>query len=223
MNHSDIQRKLHEGQMKLPDLQGHLKTMKINYADTPVKPISNYEISEEENLFSKTWKHIKQLKHIKRLNGIPIIQQYTVESHCHRTGILFEYFALKENIRISPDELHWVNLHDLLESVTGDILYPAKNYDGYTEHLCKELELSLTTKEEGYHYLRWYVDYIAEQRFDKAKWNLFKAIDLLELMLFCVEEMELGSRVPTIIQIRNNCYDILKRSEFKSVQEWILK
>lgn len=203
-----------------PNLQGHLMTMKMKRSE-----ISNYgnAVVIDDDTFPKIWKHIKQLKHVTRLNGIPTIQKYTVTEHCYYTGILFDYFALKEKIEITPDDLNWVFVHDLIESVTGDILYPAKNYSENTKSLWTSLEVHLTEKNGAYDYLNWYTDLQASYRMTRDKWNLFKAMDLLELDLFCIEEIELGNKGVMILRIERNCFEILTDCPFKSVKKWMLE
>ncbi len=210
----------------IPDRQGYLKTIKakhrINYADTPVKPITNYEKSvNPEQSFVSTWKHLRQLKYVKRLSGIPTIKECTVAEHCYYTGILFEHFAKEENLIITAEEIRWVYVHDLFESVTGDVLYPVKHYSFYTEKCWDDIEKALTEDKELYNYLRWYLDSEAEQRFSEINWSLFKAVDLLELLTFCQEEIALGNHNIVLQTVVHTCIDILNGSNFKSIRSWM--
>ena len=209
MNHFELQRRLREGKSGsgIPDRQGHLRTMKISN----VKPSIDKDQAQ--------WKALRKLRDCERLSGVRKIQQYTTAEHCYYTGLLFEQVAWIENISISVEEMQWVFRHDVLETVTGDVLYPAKNYNDTTVNLWKRIETELLSGD--YSYLSEYSDSYAEMWFGRDAWDLFKACDLLELYLFCMDEIEIGSNEETIIRIIKNCETILHDCKFESVKKWI--
>ena len=197
------------------NLQGHLRSMKMS-------GISNYDQNANKG-FERFWKHYRQLKHMQRLSGIPKIQSYSVMEHCYRTAILFEHFMEMEEIARNADNSHWVLSHDLLESVTGDLLYPAKNYNETTKLHWTIIETQLTSKLEEFDYLYRYTDKNARIGFSEKEWTIFKACDLLELIEFCQEETELGNKSRMITKIRAQCVDIVYDFGIKSIIAWLEK
>lgn len=190
--------------------QEYLITMKNNHR------VSNESVSDK-NRGSLVWEHIRRLKDCERLNGVPKIKRYSTAEHCFYTGIIFERLATMENISVSRDEIQWVYRHDLLETVTGDVLYPAKNYNDTTKKYMEYLEIELVKGE--YRYIEQYSDSYAKKWFGGEAWVLFEAADLLELFYFCREEIDLGNTNSIINNIYQNCIAILRDSIFESVRE----
>jgi len=161
------------------------------------------------------FKHLRSLKHGYRLSNKPLIQSYTVAEHCYYTGLLFKWLSCKENVIITEEELLWVFQHDILESVTGDLLLPAKSFNSKTKSYWESIEKELTN--ETYIYLSYYSDKTGKQIFTPRAWELFKAVDLLELWLFCKEEQMLGNKHRVIRVIIQNCKNIIFPFEFHSI------
>ena len=189
-----------------PELQEYLKEIKGSK-------------EEEEDSFKVEWEHLRRLKDGQRLNFTPTIQPYCVATHCYYVGLLFVHFAREEDIVVLPEETVWVFKHDLLETVTGDVLYPAKNFNPVVKDYWDRIEKELV--EDKYHYLKWFTDNQARFRTTKEVWNLFKAVDLLELYEFCKEEIKLGNNSSIIHNIINLCHTTIFNFGFESIRKWI--
>ena len=195
--------------------QEYLKDLKRNH----LVHVTNYEHNDDDKN-RQIWNHLRQLKNVQRLSGIKLIQSYTVADHCYYTGILFEQFIKDESIEVGRPQIAWVYRHDILESITGDLLYPAKNYNVHTSKLWEEIELELTNDLE-YNHLRIYTDYKAKENFSSEAWELFKIVDWLELYLFCMEETRLGNHQAIIQKIIHNSANTLTSCKFKSIGKWM--
>jgi len=183
----------------------HLKTIKAKHRIHKKIPsaYSNLKLNRAE----LTFKHLRNLKRANRLSASPLIQTYSVAEHCYYTGLLFLLVADKEVISVTPNETLWVFQHDVLESVTGDLLLPVKTYSPITRKCWKEIEHELIKGD--YSYLSHLTDNEGRQFFTPDAWELFKIVDLLELWLFCKEEIMLGNGYKVIKTIIKNCEDLI--------------
>jgi len=198
--------------MKLSKDQEYLATIKRNH-----KVVSHLECDKRHNRIDKIWGHLKALKNIRRLSGITLIQPYTVAIHCYYTGLLFEEIADYEKIRINKSEIDFVYRHDVLESVTGDLLLPVKTHSDSVNKKWNEIERELM--ESKYPYLQFYTDSNAKAYFNPVSWSLFKACDLFELLLFVKEEIQLGNNNEGILAVNFNCCNILSKCEINYITE----
>ncbi len=198
--------------MKLSKDQSYLATIKRNHRIS-----TNVERQKGDDKIDEKWRHLKALKHIRRLSGIPLLQPYNVAIHCYYTGLLFEEVAEHEDIRISLIEVDFVYRHDILESITGDVLLPVKMHSETTGRKWKEIEQELVSSK--YDYLTWYTDENAKIYFNPLTWSLFKACDLYELYLFCLEEVRLGNNSDGINLVIENCIKLLPEFKINYITE----
>lgn len=171
----------------------------------------------------ETLKMIRALKNVNRLSGLKLIQKYSVAEHCYYTGILFEYFADKENIHIPRGLLDFVYRHDMLESLTGDLLRPVKNISETSELAWKSIEYDVA---EFFNIKKYTDSWINNDLhiFEKELVQLFKACDVLELFWFIKEEKDMGNNSKEINIVWNNCLDYLldvNKTPFKSIKQFI--
>ena len=204
--------------MKHSKDQEYLATIKRNH-----KVVSHFEningvgTNYYKTRIDKMLQHLKSLRYIRRLSGIPLIQNYNVAIHCYYTGILFEAIADYEKISINKSEIDFVYRHDIVESITGDVLLPVKLHSKNTGKKWKEIEIELI--ENKYPYLEFYVDANAQKYFNPISWNLFKACDLFELYLFCLEEIKLGNKHDGILSVHTNCINLLRTFKINYITE----
>lgn len=188
--------------MKHSNQLDYLATIKRNH-----RIHTNIDKVEGEPFVETMYRHYKAMRHIHRLAGTFTIRPYTVALHCYMTGLLFEDIARMEGITITPYETKIVYRHDLFETVTGDMLLPVKIHSESVRNHWEAIETTLI--EEKFNYLRPYNDADMERQFSPAAWNLFKAVDLFELYLFCWEETELGNMSEAIWNVIYNCQRLL--------------
>lgn len=188
--------------------------------------ISNFsaKVTAETTISDRLNIHRRKMDHVHRLSGFKLFQEYSLTHHCFHTGLLFMEIALKENIPLLPDYIDFVFKHDILETVTGDMLYPAKNYNQHTKTAMIVMEGELTRQGEEFEYLKMYTDDYAEAHMHPRIVTLFKACDLLELWEFCNSEVNLGNM--SVMPIVANCQELLEHCGIKTIEdrvtaEWI--
>lgn len=163
------------------------------------------------------WKYLRALKNARRLNGVPLVQVYSTAEHSYYVAILFDAMAKAHGITYTVNEMRFVLQHDVLEAVTGDVLLPVKIHSEETKKLWERIEELLT--REAHPSLKDITDEAAETFFDPIVWKLFKACDLLELFLFCREEIEMGNTNDQVMAVFRNCANLLPEFGFEKITE----
>jgi 5'-deoxynucleotidase YfbR-like HD superfamily hydrolase len=137
---------------------------------------------------------IYRLRDIVRFSGLPLIRQNTLVEHCYNTGNLFVEMAKAEGLAVTQEEIMFVFRHDLLETVTGDILRPTKKLTKSIEFNweCIENEIVHTNK---YSWLSAYTDFWARNHMSKKAHELFLACDLLDICYTLKNELLKGNVV----------------------------
>lgn len=142
----------------------------------------------------------RRMRHVQRLAGTIILKTYSLAEHCYYTGLLYMLIAKEDNVDIKITDIDKVFHHDILEVETGDLLYPAK-------HATKSCESWWDNIENTIINLR--VPFLARYMDDQG-WSsetalrLFKACDMLELYLFCLDEHRIGNSDPTLLRVIEN-------------------
>ena len=192
----------------------YLATIKKNH-----KIIVQFDKQKDDKEIDTMWRHYNSLRYMNRLAGFPLLHPYTVAIHCYYTGILFEEIAFHENIAITKRELYFVFRHDLLETITGDVLLPVKIHSKSVKEKWESIEKEMV--QSKYTYLRSFNNGDMERIFSPEAWNLFKACDLFELYLFCQEETELGNMTKGIWTVLKNCQNLLPEFNIRFINERI--
>lgn len=169
-------------------------------------------------------KNVRKMDNVQRLSGFKLLQDYSLTKHCYHVGALFMRFAIKYAIPFTMMDLDFVLKHDILETVTGDLLYTAKNYNSKTAEKWEEIEKELTDEWSEYHYLYMYTDNYAEKHMNREAFKLFKDCDLFELYEFCWTEVDLGNK--SVMPVIKNCQSILQHSSIPAIcnkveDQWI--
>ncbi len=175
--------------------QEHLETMKSKSIKGEFKLLDNsYHLQ----------KWLRKIKTIRRMGPVHIIKEYKLSVHCYYTGMLFQDVAKLNKISITSKEIYWVFRHDLLEVLTGDLLYPAKHTNDITSDAWSLIEETIV---KDYPEFAAFTDTHAKNEIfhTEQSYTLFKACDLFELWLFCREEMKLGNKDEQVLEIVYNC------------------
>jgi len=162
-----------------------------------------------EGVPKKVFRALRKLKNVNRLSGFSLIQKYSDAEHCYYVGVLYKLIS---NLLVDEDLLEncdfeaefFAFTHDILESVTGDLLRPVKNFNEEVHKLWALIEDQLMYSEE-YSFLGWYKEGTRKLETSEKHWKLFMICDVLELLIFCNEEQLLGNITPDISTVISNC------------------
>lgn len=146
------------------------------------------------------------LKNVERLATSYKIQSYNVLEHSYMVAVLFRYFASRDNVSYDINVLDAVLHHDILESVTGDLIYTVKNMTDDTKGLWEAIEDEVVSK---HFQLERYTDSKLREVMDERQYQLFKACDLLDLWIFLKNEIALGNKTKKILEYHSRCYMLL--------------
>jgi 5'-deoxynucleotidase YfbR-like HD superfamily hydrolase len=127
---------------------------------------------------------------------------------------LFKVFCEREGIHYNLEVLDLVANHDILETVTGDILYPVKNINDETRRAVEVLEEAAVRLPQNKH-LRNYTDEKIKKALNKDQHDMFKACDTLCLWIFCVKEYQMTGQ-SSIQEVINTCSKLLS-NKFASI------
>lgn len=160
---------------------------------------------------------------IPRLTGIYTHKSYDLMQHQFVVCNLFMYFAEKENINYTLNELKLVLNHDLVETATRcDLPYTIKNLNKVTKRAWEVIEEEVVNVSPE---LKPYSDKAIKEGLNEKQFALFKVCDYLDLIIFIKQEMSLGNNTKRIIEVHNNCLklipDICKRHKFDNILKFM--
>lgn len=184
----------------------------------------------------------RRLSYIERCSNTLHIQEYNVAEHSYYTALFAMVFADIENFLIMKDlaqelvdnpKIHddktegelrerlydtsevikRALIHDLEETLTGDILYPLKNENPklkpHLDHVintCVEdslfVELPAGVK-------KYYVNLWKASKDETKEGKLVAAMDKFEILLFAISELEIGNN--SFKEMYRTAKDILKK------------
>lgn len=160
----------------------------------------------------------RALLNVQRMAGKPKLRSYNLVEHSFFVTSMFIELCRREDIEVHMEDVKKVMNHDLVETLTGDLLYPAKNLNEETSKAWEYIEDSIV--KENPEFIP-YTDKKIRKGFSEKKWMLFKAADLLDLWIFCKEEQVLGNNAKEIQEIINNCERYLYNMNIDSVNDFI--
>lgn len=158
---------------------------------------------------------VQRLTYIDRCSNIPHIKEYSVAQHSFFIAFYAMLFADLENQRgedyDTSEVIKRAILHDLEESITGDILFPLHNKHPKFKKKLDEIRKDSVNQElfmELPKKLRKYYIGLWEHAKDETKeGRLVACMDKFEILLFAVYEIELGNK--KFKEIYNNAKNII--------------
>lgn len=165
-----------------------------------------------------TFTVLRRMRDVHRLSGFHYSRPYSDAEHCYYTGLLFIEMARAHGVHPSIDQVFWVFCHDAMETITGDLLYPAKNTNSETKKAWETIEREVSKKNKWANAFR---DAKGMEILGTVQWNLFKACDSLELWMFCVEEEQYGIILKNSdgSTVRETMYAVLRDCGFEHIEE----
>jgi 5'-deoxynucleotidase YfbR-like HD superfamily hydrolase len=163
-------------------------------------------------------KHYQRMRNIDRLSGTLKNRQYDLMQHSYMVAILFMRFSKLEGIPIDMVVLDCVLHHDILEVITGDLIWPVKNFSAKTKASWELIEEEIVNSNPEF---KKYSDVEMENTMTKIQYTLFKACDVLDLYIFCMEEQTMGNHSKEVIEVIYNCRVMLD-GKFSTIDNYIL-
>lgn len=162
----------------------------------------------------------RKLANIERLAGTMKHRSYNLAEHSFYVMQLFSMIAEAEMIPYDKRDLILASRHDLLESITGDLLYPVKNLNGVTKESWEIIESEVIKK---YPILEPYSDYNLKNGFSNDELHkVMKSADVLDLWLFCKEEKAMGNVSKNLLRVTGICENMLiNEYYYQSVEKFM--
>lgn len=162
----------------------------------------------------------RKMANIQRLSGTFKHRSYNLLEHSFMVQAYFKYFAKQEQIDYNLAVLDLVANHDILETETGDLIQPVKALSEETANCWNGIEECVA---EAFPHLKVYSDANLHKGMNRQQFRLFKEVDLLDLYVFCLEELRIGNQTDAICKIIHHCDERFTREDypFLSIQEYI--
>lgn len=170
------------------------------------------------------------LRSIDRCSNTTHLMPYSVAQHSFYVALYGMVFAHLENHRLYPDGpvydlelvLQKALIHDLEETITGDILYPLHTeYPEFKEKLDFIRKKSVNDevfRELPYEIKKLFVKLWNTSKDSSMEGKLVACMDKFEILIFAISEMNLGNSHFSIIY--HNALDIIL-SDFKEIKSVI--
>jgi 5'-deoxynucleotidase YfbR-like HD superfamily hydrolase len=162
----------------------------------------------------------RRMLNMQRLAGSPKLRSYNLAEHSYFVTALFIEFAKREGLSLSVESIEAVLNHDVVETITADLPYMAKNHSSATKEAWAAIEDELV----GYHSnLSRFTDEGLKETLPVTEYQLFKMVDILELWIFCKEEVALGNVSEAIFKVLRKCEEIIYGSNprFPSIEDFV--
>ena len=147
---------------------------------------------------------------IQRCGLATKIQDYDLTQHSY--GVLSICCDLVRLLGLEPlsqTEVEIILRHDLAETFTGDLPWVVKNMSAEVEERWAFIEETvLQEKSKECPELEKYSDKSIEKTLSPEKRKIFKIADMLDLLLYCCKEEQLGNTTPEMQLIFKNAFTI---------------
>lgn len=161
---------------------------------------------------AKTIEKERKMLTFQRLAGTRKIRSYNLAEHSYFVSLMFQDIADWLGIGYSVDTLRVVMRHDFMEVFTTDLPYQVKNQNAITKRAWAEIESEAYCKASNKGIRNVFSDKDIEDILTPEQHLLLKWCDLLELMIFCREEGEMGNLGKDISSVLDNCRKIVDTS-----------
>jgi len=152
-------------------------------------------------------RYVRKLKNVHRCAGTRLMRPYTLDSHGAQVAELFYLAAIEEGIPLTARMMYMAMNHDLMETMTGDLLYPVKNASPESAEAWNVVEREVAR----IYGLEAFTDDKLEKALGPEAYDLFKACDMLELYFTVREEIASGNTNEGIQEIEQNAVDALMK------------
>lgn len=141
---------------------------------------------------------------VRRLHTVPLTQHYDVAQHSYNMAVM----AMAICPAPSQELIEACLFHDVHERWTGDAPAPVKWAEVNLANAMRAVEVRIN------HELN------IEPNLTDSEQRWLKGLDLLELFLFCQDELRVGNT--NVREVANTCHDILFREDTpEQIQAWL--
>ena len=168
------------------------------------------------------FRRVRALSYIERCSNTPHIRSYSVAEHSYYITLYSMIFADMENLRIDKrgggdfydvsSVMRKALLHDLEESVVGDILYPVHAGDPIFKKALDEVRTGCVEaqlfKELPDSLRNYYVRLWKTAKNDSLEGKLVACMDKFEILVFAMQEIRMGNR--DFWQLYENALEIIR-------------
>ncbi len=156
-------------------------------------------------------KKIRVLNCVKRCSLFPLIRPTSVAEHSYHVAMLCNiiYHEMEDSLDYTK-LMHMALCHDIEECITSDIPYFVNKHvkDGLKDFLVKSMD-----SDDPVHSLKDAPDWlksciIAVPDEASMEHKVMKMCDLVELAMYCVEEVTMGNK--SVLPMLNNCIRIVE-------------
>ena len=175
----------------------------------------------DEVKFDRQIHYYRKMLNVQRLTGTPKLRSYNLAEHSFFVALLFQEFAKIENIDYDVNVLNAVLKHDFLEVLTADLPYHVKNLSEETKEAWDVIENAVVEARRENFIAPLMSDEDIHSALNDEQFLLMKSCDILELLIFCKEEYELGNHSKAILVVLNNCFEIEKKYNIRSIVDYV--
>ncbi len=174
-----------------------------------------------EDKFDRQIHYYRKMLNVQRLSGTTKLRSYNLAEHSYFVTLLFQDFAKLEGIDYNIDVLEAVLKHDFLEVLTADLPYHVKNHSEETQKAWATIENAVAEAKRDEFASPLMSDSEIRSILNEEQFILMKACDILELLLFCLEEWTLGNKTKALRVVLNNCVKIEKEYGVMSIVSYV--
>lgn len=175
----------------------------------------------DEEKFDRQIHYYRKMLNVQRLSGTSKLRSYNLAEHSYFVALLFQDFAKIEGIEYDIEVLEAVLKHDFLEVLTVDLPYHVKNHSKETQEAWETIENTIVKARKDEFAFPLMSDEDIHSILNKEQFILMKACDILELLLFCLEEWSLGNKTKALRVVIDNCFAIEKEYGVKSIVSYV--
>ena len=167
-----------------------------------------------------TIKKQRKMLNIQRLAGTRKIRSYNLAEHSYFVGLMFQEFADTFEIEYTARTLGTVLKHDFMEVFTADLPYPVKNLNDVTKTAWDMIEEQVVKSKEVIGVTDLFSDKDIQKYLTPEQLCLLKWCDMLELVLFCLEEKAMGNIGYDLISVLETSNEVLSSEYFVKSYSW---
>ena len=153
---------------------------------------------------SKILKYDKRMKYVNRFSGLNMVRKNNLQEHGYMVGVIYKELCDLLELPCSSDTMIRVMRHDILEVVTGDLLYPAKNLTPVIAAQWDYIEDAIAkTYKEGE--LKHYSEKSLLEHLGSSIFiELWKMADFIDGWMIVKDEIDMGNTDLEVLNVEKN-------------------